>query len=103
LWRRSKNETSRPRGAEDNGTAAPERGALTPEDEEEDPIVMLHATLDKIERETLPAAAITQRIDDRRLVARHRRKDLERRGQKIMPEADIDPDDTGETNLVVSV
>ena len=97
MWRRSKKETSRPNGGEEISNGSLEPGSAAPE------VVRLHATLDKIERETLPAASITQRIDDRRVVARHRRKDLERRGQKLMPEADIDPDDTGETNLVVSV
>jgi hypothetical protein len=59
-------------------------------------VVELHRTLDVIVNETLPAAKQSQRTDDRRVVARGRRKEIERRAAELLPNSEIDPSDTGE-------
>lgn len=59
----------------------------------------MHETLARIEAEGSLAKDHARRITDRRIVARTRRKALERRASSLMPEAGIDPDDTGEILL----
>jgi hypothetical protein len=59
-------------------------------------VVKLHATLDDIEGRRFESAKLSRLVGDRRIVARSRRKDLERRAHKLVPDSGIDPEDTGE-------
>ena len=59
----------------------------------------LHATLDTIEQHSAGTSRLGQVIEDRGVVARGRRKSLERRVKFLIPESDIDPDDTGSYQL----
>lgn len=59
----------------------------------------MHDTLSRIEEQGSLSGAPARRISDRRIVARTRRKALERRACSLMPDAGIDPDDTGEILL----
>ncbi len=63
-------------------------------------VCALHEVLDDIEKTTLPASQQSQRADDRRVVARNRRKAMERRAA-AKDIADVDPDDTSEFLVAV--
>jgi hypothetical protein len=55
----------------------------------------MHDTLDRIEASTPRRRS----FEERRLEQRARRKAMERRAAEMLPDADIDPDDTGEMSV----
>lgn len=87
---RSKTSSTRKRESVAADDAAPRSTCDDPD------VVRFHETLTRIETETIPKAQQSQVTDDRRLVARHRRKKMERRAADLLPDSEIDPDDTGE-------
>lgn len=59
-------------------------------------VVRLHRTLDEIDEHRRTRELLAQKIADRSVVARNRRKELQRRAAEAAPDHLDNPDDTGE-------
>jgi len=84
FWTKWKSSSARREAEAPSGAASPT--SLHPD------VIRLHETLDRIHDATPRARS----LDEERTLARARRKAMERRAAELLPDADIDPDDTGE-------